>query len=58
MIAFIKAEKNKNKFRINSALDKNNQKLSNKENIKTKIVKNSHINEKDLSELEKNDQNS
>ena len=58
MIAFIKAEKNKNKFRINSALDKNNQKLSNKENIKTKIVKNLYINEKDLSELEKNDQNS
>ena len=60
ILAFKKAEKNKNKnkIRTNSALDKKNPKLSNKEINKLKIVKNIYINEKDLSELDKNNQNS
>ena len=60
ILAFKKAEKNKNKnkIRTNSALDKKNPKLSNKEINKLKIVKNIYINEKDLSELDKNNQSS
>ena len=61
ILAFKKAEKNKNKnkIRTNSSLDKKTAKINNKENnTKSKIVKNLYINEKDLSELEKNNQNS
>ena len=60
ILAFKKKEKEKSKNRTNSAISKKNQKSINKDNInnKPKIINNNlYINEKDLSELEKNNDN-
>ena len=56
IIAFAKEEKNKK--RTNSTLSIKSKKDFNKEVAKSKIIKSIHINEKDLSELENNKENS